>query len=131
MTTMEFVKKYGVKPSHICNADIISLIYLGSIFVHSETKDANEFALVVFPPPEQRFPDEAALGKAVSAGLKLHQVSDDGAFIYLFNPANEEQAHTAIELAGLDRCSFSETGLPGLDAFEDRSEPSGNGGGAA
>jgi hypothetical protein len=115
MTTTEFVQKYGVKPSHICKWDIVSIINLGCIFVHSEAKNSHEFGVAVFPLPGQQFPDRATLGKAESAGLKLHGVRDcDGAFIYLFDPTNEEQARAAIQVAGLDRCSGPESKLPGL-----------------
>jgi len=119
MTINEFVKVYGVEPTHICDKDIISMIYLGCIFVTSEPNTSNEFGVAVFPLPGQRFPDDATLGKAVLAKLELHNVTDDGAYVYLFDPANEEQARTAIKLAGLDRCSVANPNFPGLIACQD------------
>lgn len=104
MTTKEFVKKYAMEPSLISDSDIIAVIYLGFIFVHGEGKSSNEFGVAVFPPLGQQFPDRATVGKAVSAGLKLHRVTDDGVFVYLFDAANEEQARAAIQVAGFDRC---------------------------
>jgi hypothetical protein len=118
MTIMEFVKTYGVEPSHRCERDIVSMVYLGCIFVHDETESSNEFGVAVFPPPGQHFPDDAILVKAVSAGLKLHGVRD-GAFVYGFDPANKEQARTAIEMAGLDRCSSPDMDLLGISGCQD------------
>jgi len=104
MTMKEFVKRYSLEPTHACERDIISSILQGCIFVHSDGHSSNEFGGAIFPPMGQQWPDDATLGKAVSGGLKLHMVRDDGTFIYLFDPSNEKQARTAIELTMLDRC---------------------------
>lgn len=121
MTIKEFVKMYGGEPTHMCDRDIINMIYLGCIFVASKAKKSNEFGVVIFPPPGQRFPDDATLGKATLAGLKLHNVTDYGAHVYLFDPSNEGQARAAIKLSGLDRCSAANSDLPGLVACQNKS----------
>lgn len=115
MRTKEFVKMYGVAPSHVCDRDILSVIYLGCIIVHSKSKDSHEFAVAVPPPPGRNTPDDTLVGKATSAGLKLHRVADDGSFLYLFNPANERHSRLAIELAGLDRCTGPGNPIPWED----------------
>ena len=112
MTIAEFVQRYDLKPNHICKRDIVSLICLGAIFVNGKAKRSNEFGVLVYPPPGQRFPEETGRDKALAAGLQLLEVRNTGTFVYLFDPANEEQARTAIEIAGINRGSSPDLEVP-------------------
>lgn len=112
MTIAEFVARYGLKPNHICNRDIVSLICLGAIFVNGKTKSSNEFGVLVYPPPGQRHPEHAGVHKALAAGLQLLEVRPTGTYVYQFDPANEEQARTAIEIAGMNRGSSPDLEVP-------------------
>ena len=112
MTIAEFVERYRLDPNHKCERDIVSMIYLGAIFVDGDTTSSDEFGVLVYPPPGQRHPEHAGVHKALAAGLKLLEVRDTGTFVYQFDPANEEQARTAIEIAGIGRGSNPDVEIP-------------------
>jgi len=114
MTPKEFAKKYGLHPGVACEHDIVSVIPLGYMIPHGDSASSNEFAVVVFPLLGQHFPDHATHDKALSVGLKPHGLTEDGAFVYLFDARNATQARMAIELIGLDRHGSSNRGVPGI-----------------
>lgn len=112
MTIAEFVERYRLDPMHKCERDIVSAVCLGAISVNGKTKSSNEFGLLVYPPPGQPFPEETYRNKALAAGMQFVEVRNNGTLVYRFDPANDEQARTAIEIAGMDRGSGPDLEIP-------------------
>lgn len=112
MTIAEFVERYRLNPMHKCERDIVSAVCLGAISVNGKTKSSNEFGLLVYPPPGQPFPEETCRDKALAAGMQFVEVRDTGTLVFLFDPANQEQARMAIEIGGMNRGSSPDLEIP-------------------